>query len=176
LLSNDAELADHARHLSTQARDPALHYEHSEVGFNHRMGNLAAAIGRAQLSRLPDIMTRRREIHHRYVTALADVDGFGFQPVAAHNESNHWLTVATVDAEAVGETPPGLCEALEQADIEARPAWKPMHMQPVFADAPMRGGAVAEDVYGRGLCLPSGSSMTDADVDRVLDALRDALV
>ncbi len=174
LLSDDAALAAHARRLANQARDPALHYEHSEVGFNYRLGNLAAAIGRAQLARLPSIVGRRRAIAERYAAALAGFDGFGLQPVAPANEPNHWLTVATVDHAAAGITPVGVCEALERADIEARPAWKPMHLQPVFADAPMRGGAVGEWVYAHGLCLPSGSSMTDADVDRVLQVLADA--
>jgi dTDP-4-amino-4,6-dideoxygalactose transaminase len=165
LVADDPALVARARHLSTQARDPAPHYEHSEVGFNYRMSNLLAALGRAQLEGLPAKVARRRAINARYRAAFAEVDGIGFMPNAPGGEPTNWLTVITV-----GDPTP-IREHLESLDIEARPAWKPMHLQPLFAGCEMRGGAVAEDIFRTGLCLPSGSSMTDADVDRVVNGV-----
>jgi dTDP-4-amino-4,6-dideoxygalactose transaminase len=165
LASDDADLVARARHLSTQARDPAPHYEHSEIGFNYRMSNLLAALGRAQLEGLPGKIARRREVNAAYRAAFAGEEGIGFLPHAPDGEPTDWLTVVTLD------DPTPVREHLESLDIEARPAWKPMHLQPVFAGCPMRGGAVAEEVFRRGLCLPSGSSMTDADVGRVVEAV-----
>ena len=165
LVANDPALIERARHLSTQARDPAPHYEHTEIGFNYRMSNLLAALGRGQLEGLPAKVARRRAINTRYRAAFADVPGIGFLPNAPFGEPTNWLTVITVD------DPTPIREHLESLDIEARPAWKPMHLQPVFADCEMRGGAVAEEVFRTGLCLPSGSAMTDADVDRVVDGV-----
>jgi pyridoxal phosphate-dependent aminotransferase EpsN len=170
LAGDDPALIERARHLSTQARDPAPHYEHSEIGFNDRMSNLLAALGRAQLEALPAKVARRRAINAAYRDALADVPGVGFLPNAPDGEPTNWLTVITVD------DPTPVRKHLESMDIEARPAWKPMHLQPVFADCEMRGGAVAEEIFRRGLCLPSGSSMTDADVARVVDGVRAVLV
>jgi pyridoxal phosphate-dependent aminotransferase EpsN len=167
LVSDDVGFVERARHLSTQARDPAPHYEHSEIGFNYRMSNLLAALGRGQLRSLDAKVARRREINARYRAAFAATPGIGFMPNAPEGEPTNWLTVITVDAAAFGASPTAIREHLEADDIEARPAWKPMHLQPVFADAEVRGGAVAERVFGTGLCLPSGSAMTDADVDRV---------
>ncbi len=160
-----------ARHLSTQARDPAPHYEHSRLGFNYRMSNLLAAVGLGQLRRLPEIVARRRAINRRYRDALAGVDGIDFMPESPDGTVTNWLTVVTVDDAAFGATPEAIRAQLESLDIEARPAWKPMHLQPYFADAPMRGGRVAEDVFRTGLCIPSGTSMSDADVDRVVDGI-----
>jgi len=161
LAADDAVIIERARHLSTQARDPAPHYEHSEIGFNYRMSNLLAALGRGQLEGLPAKIARRRAINARYRDAFAGVDGIGFMPNAPEGEPTNWLTVVTV------ADPTAIREHLESLDIEARPAWKPMHLQPVFAGCEMRGGAVAEEIFRTGLCLPSGSAMTDADVDRV---------
>jgi len=165
LAADDPELIARARHLSTQARDPAPHYEHREIGFNYRMSNLLAALGRGQLEGLPAKVARRREINAAYRAAFADLDGIGFLPNAPDGEPSNWLTIITLD------DPTPVREHLESLDIEARPAWKPMHLQPVFADCEMRGGAVAEEIFRRGLCLPSGSSMTDADVDRVVEGV-----
>jgi dTDP-4-amino-4,6-dideoxygalactose transaminase len=165
LAGDDPAVIARARHLSTQARDPAPHYEHSEIGFNYRMSNLLAALGRAQLEGLPAKVARRREVNARYRAAFAEHPGIGFLPNAPDGEPTNWLTVITLD------DPTPVREHLESLDIEARPAWKPMHLQPVFADCQMRGGAVAEEIFRRGLCLPSGSSMTDADVARVVDAV-----
>lgn len=169
LVGADAAMIERARYLATQARQPALHYEHTDIGFNYRMSNLLAAVGRAQLGRLDAIIDRRRAIGRRYRDALRSIDGVGWMPVPADSGPNHWLTVLTLDSTRM--TPAGLCDALITAGIEARPAWKPMHQQPVFADHPMVGRAVADEVFATGVCLPSGSSLTDADVDRVVDAV-----
>jgi dTDP-4-amino-4,6-dideoxygalactose transaminase len=170
LVSDSPGLIERARHLSTQARDPAPHYEHSEIGFNYRMSNLLAALGRGQLEGLPAKVARRRAVNARYRAAFADVAGIGFLPDAGFGEPTNWLTVITVDEETFGASPTRIREHLESLDMEARPAWKPMHLQPVFADCEMRGGAVAEEIFRTGLCLPSGS-LTDADVDRVAAAV-----
>jgi len=169
LASDDERLVERARHLSTQAREPAPHYEHRDIGFNYRMSNLLAALGRAQLESLPAKVARRREINAAYRAAFAEVPGVGFLPNAPEGEPTNWLTVITLD------DPTPVREHLESLDIEARPAWKPMHLQPAFAGCEMRGGAVAADVFRRGLCLPSGSAMTDADVDRVVSAVLESL-
>jgi dTDP-4-amino-4,6-dideoxygalactose transaminase len=169
IAADDPLLIERARHLSTQARDPAPHYEHSEIGFNYRMSNLLAALGRAQLESLPAKVQRRRAINAAYRDAFADVGGIGFLPNAPDGEPTNWLTVIALD------DPTPVREHLESLDIEARPAWKPMHLQPVFADCEMRGGAVAEEIFRTGLCLPSGSAMTDADIERVVRGVLGAL-
>ncbi len=167
LVAHDPALIARARFLSTQARDDALHYEHSETGYNYRMSNLLAAVGRAQLRALPARIERRREINRRYRERLGSTPGIGFMPDDPRGRPTNWLTVATVDAEEFGASSGAICRHLDTLDIEARPAWKPMHCQPLFRDAPVRGGAVAETIFRTGVCLPSGSAMSDADVDRV---------
>lgn len=174
MLVGDAEAVARARYLSQQARQPELHYEHTEVGYNYRLSNLLAAVGRGQLASLPDKIERRHRINERYRAGLADIDGVGAMPWDERGRPNGWLTVVTIDP-ALGRTPHELCAELERDDIEARPAWKPMHLQPVFAEVPVVGGEVAEELYATGLCLPSGSAMTDDDVDRVVGALRRAV-
>jgi pyridoxal phosphate-dependent aminotransferase EpsN len=171
LVGDDPAAIEHARHLSTQARDPAPHYEHSEIGFNYRMSNLLAALGRGQLQHLPEKVARRQAVNRAYRVALADVPGIAFMPDASFGSPTNWLTVITVDEREFGASPTAIREHLETLDIEARPAWKPMHLQPLFRDAPMRGGAVAEDIFRTGLCLPSGSAMSHDDVTRVVDGL-----
>ncbi len=170
LVSADGDLIDRARYLATQARQPVVHYEHTDIGFNYRMSNLLAALGRAQLDRLPSIIERRAGFNHRYREALAAIDGVGFQPVPADSRPNHWLSVITIDPGSHG-TPHEICAALAEQSIEARPAWKPMHRQPLFEGQPMLSGRVAERVYATGVCLPSGSGMSDADLERVVDAV-----
>jgi dTDP-4-amino-4,6-dideoxygalactose transaminase len=171
LVAQDRKLTARARMLAAQARDPALHYEHSQIGYAYRLSNLLAAVGRAQLRSLPEKIARRRAINAVYRQELHGVPGIDFMPVAASGSPNYWLTVVTLGPE-FGASPAEVCAELESRDIEARPAWKPLHLQPVFDGAPVRGGAVAEAVFDHGLCLPSGSSMRDADVERVADALR----
>jgi pyridoxal phosphate-dependent aminotransferase EpsN len=173
LVSRDPGLVERARFLSTQARDPAPHYEHSEIGFNYRMSNLLAALGRGQLRTLPDKISRRRAVNARYRDALGAIEGIGFIPNAPGGEPINWLTVITIDADRFGASPAAVREHLETLDIEARPAWKPMHLQPLFADAEVHGGEVAERIFRTGLCLPSGSAMTDDDVDRVVAGVLD---
>jgi dTDP-4-amino-4,6-dideoxygalactose transaminase len=171
LVAEDPKLLARARVLAGQAREPALHYEHAVVGYAYRMSNLLAAVGRGQLTGLAGKIARRREIAERYRQALGDIPGVGFLPVADWGTSNHWLTVVTLAPE-LGVSPAALCRHLDAVDIEARPAWKPLHLQPVFEGLPMSGGAVAERVFRDGVCLPTGSAMTDDDVDRVVVAVR----
>lgn len=175
LVSDDEELVRRARHLSTQAREPAAHYEHTEVGYNYRMSNVLAGIGRGQLRVLDDRVAARRAIFEHYRERLADVDRLEWMPEPDWSFSNRWLTAATVrdaDARAV-------IAALSDRQIEARPVWKPMHLQPLFRHADIFGDGgnldVAADLFARGICLPSGSNMTMDDVDRVADALVAAL-
>jgi dTDP-4-amino-4,6-dideoxygalactose transaminase len=176
LLSNERALVEKARFLATQARDPAPHYEHSEIGFNYRMSNVLAAIGRGQLRTLDERVEARRRNFEAYRDALADLPGVTFMPEAPWCRSNRWLTCLTVDAERFGAGRDEIREALEAENIEARPAWKPMHLQPVFRGCRMAGGAVSERIFAEGLCLPSGSSLTDADRDRVIEVAKSVAV
>jgi dTDP-4-amino-4,6-dideoxygalactose transaminase len=169
LVSNDVELVDRARYLAAQARQPVEHYEHTEIGFNYRLSNLLAALGRAQLGRLPSFIDRRHAISARYRTELADVDGLEFMPLTRVGDWNGWLT-CVVAADAA--TSASVRAALAEADIEARPLWKPLHLQPAFADCNRRVDGTSERLFDRGICLPSGSAMTDDDVTRVCDRIR----
>jgi dTDP-4-amino-4,6-dideoxygalactose transaminase len=171
LASHDRDLIEHARKLSQQARDPAPHYEHTEVGYNYRMSNILAAIGRGQLRALDDRVRRKREIFARYQELLADLPGISFMPTTPG--ATHWLTVILIDPARVGLEPETIRLALEAENIEARPVWKPMHLQPVFANCAMRGGAVSERIFRDGLCLPSGTAMDDASLDRVTAIIRE---
>ena len=175
LVADDPALIERARYLSTQARLPAPHYEHIDAGFNYRLSNVLAAIGRGQLERLPSMMQRRAEIYRRYEDVLGVLPGIDFMPIPEDSQPNRWLTVATVDPAQVGTDRETIRLALEAQNIEARPAWKPMHLQPLFADAESVGSAVSEYVFASGLCLPTGSSMSDAQFDRVLDVLATAI-
>jgi dTDP-4-amino-4,6-dideoxygalactose transaminase len=165
LASRNEEWVEHARKLSTQAREPAPHYEHREIGFNYRLSNLLAAVGRAQLAVLDVRVAARRRINERYRELLPDVE---FMPEAAYGTSNCWLTCILVS------DPGRVREALEAEDIEARPLWKPMHLQPVYRDAPIYGGDVSAGLFARGLCLPSGSALTEEDQDRIVEIVRAA--
>ena len=172
LASNNKALIDEARFLSQQARDPAPHYEHTTYGYNYRMSNIVAAIGRGQLEVLDARVARRRAIFAMYADQLGDLPGIRFMPEAVYGKSNRWLTVARIDAKAFGADRETIRLALEAENIEARPVWKPMHLQPVFRTTRMIGGAVSEAFFRDGLCLPSGSSMSDADIARVVAAVR----
>ncbi len=172
LVSDDEAVVARARHLATQAREPAPHYEHVEIGFNYRMSNLLAALGRAQLRSLTERVARRRAIKARYRAALDDGHGITFMPDDPAGEPTNWLTVAQIDPERFGATADDVRRALDDEDIESRPAWKPLHCQPVFDDRPAVGGSVAERIFERGLCLPSGSSLTDDEVDRIIQLVR----
>lgn len=175
LVSDDARLVERARFLAAQARDPAPHYEHSTIGHNYRLSNLLAAVGRGQLADLDAKVAARRRVNARYRAGLGDVAGLAFMPEAAYGRANCWLTCITLDPTVAVATPAAVREHLAGLDIEARPLWKPMHLQPVFAGAPVVGGGVAADLFARGLCLPSGSSLTPAQQDRVIAAVRERL-
>lgn len=172
LLSDDEACVDRARFLATQARDPAPHYEHSEIGFNYRLSNLLAAVGRGQLASLDDKVLARRRVNARYRDMLNDLPGISFMPEADYGTPTCWLTCLTIDPKAFGATREDVRLALGERQIEARPVWKPMHLQPAFADAASVGGDVAADLFERGLCLPSGSSLTHREQDEVIEILR----
>ena len=172
LVSNDAQLIEKARYWATQARDPAPHYQHSELGFNYRMSNVLAAIGRGQLRVLDERVQARRANCESYRRALADVPGITFMPEAAWGRSTRWLTCLQVDPVAFGADREVLRLALEAENIEARPVWKPMHLQPIFAGCETYGGSVAERLFERGLCLPSGSNLQPTDLERVVAAVK----
>jgi dTDP-4-amino-4,6-dideoxygalactose transaminase len=171
LVTNSAELAGRARYLSTQAREPVVHYEHLEVGFNYRLSNLLAAVGRGQLRNLDSKIARRKAINENYRAALGEVPGIGFMPVASYGEPNYWLTCITVDPEAFGSDRETIRQALEARNIESRPTWKPLHLQPVFKDLETVGGSVASAIFRSGLCLPSGSSLTDKQQQMIIDTV-----
>lgn len=172
LVSDDKRLVDHARKLATQARDPAPHYQHSEIGYNYRLSNVSAAIGRGQLRVLEDRVQARRRNFEFYHQALKDLPGIEFMPEAPWGRHTRWLTCITIDPDKFGATREDVRLALEAANIESRPVWKPMHLQPVFAQYEAIGGSVAEDLFHRGLCLPSGSSLTKSDLEKVVEVIR----
>ena len=171
LVSDDGAFIAHARKLATQARDPAPHYEHSEIGYNYRMSNVLAGIGRGQLRVLDGRVAARRRIFAYYEKALGDLPGIDFMPEAPWGCHSRWLTVLTIDPERFGAGREAVRLALEEDNVEARPVWKPMHLQPVFAGRECIGGCVAEDLFARGLCLPSGSALTDGDLERVVEVI-----
>lgn len=174
LASDDMAFIEEARRLSQQARDNAPHYEHSTIGYNYRMSNIAASIGLGQLDKLDGFVDRLREISRYYEAALGDLPGLSFMPEAPYGRSNRWLTVMLVDEEAFGAAPEAIRKALDAENIESRPMWKPMHLQPVFMEKGYgcTGGAVSEDLFRRGLCLPSGTALTEADLKRVTGIIR----
>ena len=175
LVSNDGALLDRAFFLATQARDEAVHYEHSAIGYNYRMSNLLAAVGRAQLETLAERVDARRRIFARYVDFLGDIDGIDFMPEAPYGRSNRWLTTLTVDAERIGAGRDDVIRLLDRENIEARPVWKPMHCQPVFANARAFGGSVSERLFETGLCLPSGTGLRNEQIARIAGLVREAL-
>ena len=177
LLTPDAALAKRALFLATQAKDPAPHYQHSEIGYNYRLSNLLAGIGRGQMELLEDRVKRRREIFNWYKENLAGLPGLTVAPAPepAGSHANRWLTTALLDPAATNATPETLRQHLETKKIESRPLWKPLHLQPLFAGALMYGGTVCEDLFARGLCLPSGTAMGDEELRRVAKAVREGL-
>lgn len=180
LLSDDLELLGRARHLSTQARQPVPYYEHTEIGYNYRLSNVLAALGRAQLTRLDDMIARRRAIRQTYADGLAGVPGVrlmgrGCDRDDEDEQDNCWLTTIVLDPEVVTVTVDSVIKTLEAEDIEARHLWKPMHLQPVFAGARSFVNGTSEGLFERGVTLPSGSVLPDVDVARVIAAIRGAL-
>lgn len=174
LLTPDPSLADHIRYLATQARRPVAHYEHVDVGYNYRLSNLLAAVGRAQLERFDAILARRRAIRDAYRSLVADLPGVRILgDPAPDDEDNCWLTAVVVDPATAGWSAADLGRRLAEADIESRPLWKPMHLQPVFARCGASVSGVSERLFETGVILPSGSGMSDADLERVLGVVRD---
>ena len=175
LLSDDGDLAANARFLSTQAREPVAHYEHRHVGYNYRLSNILAALGRAQLARLEDMIARRRAIREQYASVVADFPGvrvFGNEEDA---EANCWLSALVLEPDVARVDAPRLHVALDGAQIEARPLWKPMHLQPVFAGAPRLVRGVSDRLFRDGVTLPSGSVHGSSAIERVCDVLRTEL-
>lgn len=172
LVSDDEALVRQARFLATQARDPAPHYQHSHIGFNYRLSNVLAGIGRGQLRVLPQRVDARRNVTESYRGLLADLPGLTFMPEADFGRSNRWLTCIQIEPTVFGADRETVRLALEAENIESRPVWKPLHLQPVFASCEAVGGAVAEKLFANGLCLPSGSAMTEIDIERVASVVR----
>ena len=168
MVTDNEEWAKKAQFWATQSRDTAPHYQHSEIGYNYRMSNLCAAVGRGQLLTLDERVAIRRTNYEYYQNQLGDLPGIGFMPEPNGFFSNHWLTILTIAPAKFGGTREEVRLALEADNIEARPVWKPMHMQPVFANCRRRGGAVSELLFERGLCIPSGSNLTPSQRDRVI--------
>ncbi|MFC5406788.1 DegT/DnrJ/EryC1/StrS family aminotransferase [Cohnella soli] len=179
LVSNDEQALKRARFLATQARDPALHYQHSAMGYNYRMSNLLAGVGRAQLQVLPHRVDARRAVFERYSQAFKDDQGFRFMPELEGSRSNRWLTTLTIDREQTGVAIPELIGAMAERNIEARPVWKPLHLQPLFAGvayyAHEENDSVSERLFESGICLPSGSNLSSSDLDRVIGCIREQL-
>ncbi len=172
LLSRSESMIRQARFLATQARDPAPHYQHSTIGYNYRLSNLLAAVGRGQLRVLEDRVAARRRVRERYREGLGDLPGLRFLDDPPDVRSNAWLTCLRIDPGAFGADREAIRQHLVADEIEARPVWKPMHQQPVFEGCAMYGGTVADEIFDDGLCLPSGSSLTDADLDRIIARVR----
>lgn len=177
LISDDVKLIEKSRFLATQARDNAPHYEHSEIGYNYRMSNIVAGIGRGQMEVLDKHVALRRANYQFYKTRLAEFEGISFlEEPNADFFSNHWLTCILIDPKKTnGVTREDIRLALEAENIESRPLWKPMHLQPVFKDCPFYGNDVSNELFKNGLCLPSGSNLTDEDKNRILYSIRKVL-
>jgi pyridoxal phosphate-dependent aminotransferase EpsN len=166
------DLANHMRKLATQAREPAAHYEHTELGYNFRLSNLLAAVGIAQLRRLSQRVEQRRRNFDYYYAHLSDLPGIRFMAEATFGRSTRWLTTLTIDARAAGVDREAVRTALSREDIEARPVWKPMHLQPVLTHCPAVLTGASDRLFADGLCLPSGSSLTEDDLSRVVECVR----
>ncbi|PEB42765.1 aminotransferase class I/II-fold pyridoxal phosphate-dependent enzyme [Bacillus pseudomycoides] len=179
LVSNDEVAIQKARFLSTQARDPAVHYEHSHIGYNYRMSNIVAGVGRAQLEVLNNRVQARRDIFTRYKTALGELPGITFMPEFEDAVPNRWLSTLLIDEKVTGVTYLDVIEALAAQNIEARPVWKPLHRQPVFAGSKYYThgdtDSISDKLFSQGLCLPSGSSMTVEDQERVIATVKEVL-
>jgi pyridoxal phosphate-dependent aminotransferase EpsN len=175
LVSDDLEALGKARFWATQAKDKARHYQHSEIGYNYRMSNILAGIGRGQLGVLEERVKARREIFDRYFEAFSAIDGVKFISECSYGRSNRWLTVMTIDPERTGVTVIDIMDALALEKIESRPVWKPLHLQPVFKDCTYYSHddnrSVSEHLYNSGICLPSGSSMAEFEQTRVINLI-----
>lgn len=175
LVSEEEELIRKSRFLATQARDPARHYQHSQIGYNYRMSNVVAGIGRGQLLSLEEHKRRKKEIYAQYKEAFSDIPEISMNPLNADGDANCWLSCMLI-AEGCGVTPDMVMDALESENIESRPIWKPMHLQPVFAEydfiTVQAEGSVAEDIFARGLCLPSDIKNTQEDMEQIIRIIK----
>lgn len=169
LVSDDEELVNKIRFWSTQARENAPHYEHKEMGYNYRMSNVLAAIGRGQLQVLKQRVAQKRAVFDFYQERLGHIPGISFMPEADYGKATRWLTCITIDPAKFGADRETVRFALEHENIEARPVWKPMHMQPMFSNCTSIEGSVAERLFNTGLCLPSGTAMNHSDLQRIVD-------
>lgn len=176
LVSHSKEIKEKTIFLATQARDAAPHYQHSEIGYNYRLSNICAGIGRGQMEILKKHIDLRRQMHDFYVDFFKDIKEITvFSEPNSDYFSNHWLSCITIDTKALGKTSADLRIALEKENIECRPLWKPMHLQPVFEKYPYYGGTISQHLFENGLCLPSGSNITESDKKRISDALKSFL-
>ena len=175
LVSNDAEALQRARFLATQARDPAAHYQHSQIGNNYRLSNILAGVGRAQLKVLDERVKARQEVFKRYKEAFGNIEGITFMPEHHNSVHNRWLTTLTIDTKQLGITPVDIINALAEKNIEARPVWKPLHLQPLFEGAEYFSHtstrSVSEELFNSGICLPSGSNLTEEQQERVIESV-----
>lgn len=180
LVSDDREALQRARFLATQARDAAPHYQHSQIGYNYRLSNILAGIGRAQLEVLDERVAARRATFQRYYDELSNLPGFTFMPELKDTFSNRWLTALTINVIEAGTTVTEILRALSAENIEARPVWKPLHLQPVFKQRNYyphnEQESVSEALFNNGLCLPSGSNMTDADIETVIHHIKQTVI
>lgn len=180
LVSDDCRAIQKARFLATQARDAAAHYQHSQIGFNYRLSNILAGIGRGQLEVLEERIAARREIFQQYYDELAGLPGFQFMPEMTDTFSNRWLTALTINEEEAGVSVNEVLSRLEVENIEARPVWKPLHLQPVFNGRKYyqhnEQESISEDLFINGICLPSGSNMTDGDITTIIHCIKQTVL
>lgn len=176
LIGDDKELIEKARFYATQSREPARYYQHKKLGYNYRMSNIIAGIGRAQIKVLKDRVAKKREVFAKYKKELAGLEGLTFMEDASYGVSNKWLTVIRIDPKISPVKPLEIMEKLEQENIESRPVWKPMHLQPVFARSNFysqeEGQDVSKMLFEQGACMPSGTQMTEAEQDRVIEIVK----
>ena len=172
VVSDDKNLIEKIKFWATQARDPEIYYQHSELGFNYRMSNILAAIGRGQLRVLEERVEKKRAIFDRYLETLGDLPGIEFMPEPDYGRATRWLTCLTIDPKVAGIDRDAVIKELEKHNIEARPTWKPMHLQPLYEGCKIVGGQVSEDLFAKGLCLASGTGMTDEELERVIGVIR----
>ena len=174
LVSDDEERIAKVRFWATQAREKARHYEHKEIGYNYRMSNIVAGIGRGQLKVLDERIGQKTDIYNAYKEAFKDISDIEMEPIPENSNPNHWLSVITLKEDSKVK-PIDIMEALEKENIESRPVWKPMHMQPVFKDydfIKVEGEPVSTELFERGVCLPSDTNMTKEDQDRVINIIK----
>lgn len=175
LISNDTAAIEKAKFLAQQARDPALHYEHSEVGYNYRMSNIVAGIGRGQLEVLDERVEARRHIFDTYEKSLSHIPGVTFQPEPKNAKSNRWLTALTIDPEITGTSSLNIINSLANYNIESRPVWKPMHLQPLYKDATYysheENRSISDELFKNGICLPSGSNLSSDEQEKIISIL-----